>query len=149
MHLKIRVLTALLLLGLLATASNAFADQDSHPFAEAHYVIQVSQNDPARWKLAMNNAQNLLNYYGPSKVEVVIVAYGPGLKMLFKNAKSAQRVASVAAEGVQFDACHNTMKHMAKKLGHMPKINPAAKVVPAGVVRIGELQGKGYAYIKP
>jgi intracellular sulfur oxidation DsrE/DsrF family protein len=122
---------------------------DSHPFATAHYVLQVSEDDPARWNLAMNNAQNLQNAYGPDKVEVVIVAYGPGLKMLLKKAKTAKRVQSLSMGGVEFDACHNTMKHMAKKLGHMPAMNSVAKVVPGGVVRIGELEQKGYSYIKP
>ena len=143
----------LALLGLLtgpAVASAAGnAGSDSHPFATHHYVIQVSENNPARWTLAMNNAQNLLDYYGPSNVEVVVVAYGPGLKMLFKHSKVAKRVQSEAMEGIEFDACHNTMKNMARKLGHMPAINASAKVVPAGVVRIGQLEGKGFAYIKP
>ncbi len=89
------------------------------------------------------------NYYGPSEVQVVIVAYGPGVKMLFKDSEVASRVQSVAAEGVEFDACRNTMQSLAKKLGHLPEINPAATVVPAGVVVIGELQDKGFAYIKP
>ncbi len=146
-----KLLAALASLGLLAgpLTASAAAGSDSHPFAKHHYVIQVSENDPARWTLAMNNAQNLLNYYGPSEVQVVIVAYGPGLKMLFKNSKMASRVQSEAMEGVEFDACHNTMENMAKKLGHMPAINSSATVVPAGVVRIGELEGKGFAYIKP
>ena len=29
---------------------------EAHPFATAHYVLQVSEADPARWNLAMNNA---------------------------------------------------------------------------------------------
>ncbi len=138
---------ATVLLG-ITVASPVRADE-SHPFATAHYVLQVSQDDPARWKLAMNNAVNLQQHYGPDKVDVVIVAYGPGLKMLLKNAKTSKRVESLSAAGIEFDACHNTMKAMAKKLGHMPKLTPAAKVVPGGVIRIGELEQKGYSYIKP
>lgn len=148
-----KLLAGLAMIGLVAGPAAASAadssGSDSHPFAKYHYVIQVSEDNPGLWTLAMNNAQNLLNYYGPSDVQVVIVAYGPGLKMLFKNSKVASRVQSEAMEGIEFDACHNTMKNMARKLGHMPAINSSAKVVPAGVVRIGELEGKGFAYIKP
>jgi len=144
-----KILSALALFGLIAGPIVGVADDDSHPFATHHYVIQVSQDDSARWTLALNNAQNLLNHYGPSDVEVIVVTFGPGLHMLLKDSKVAQRVQSIAAEGVEFDACHNTMEGMAKKLGHMPVLNPAAKVVPAGVVRIGELEGKGFAYLKP
>ena len=143
------------ILGVTAVALGAVvmnpaqAAADSHPFATAHYVIQVSEGDPARWNLAMNNAHNLQQHYGPDKVEVIIVAYGPGLKMMLKNAKTAQRVESLTTDGIEFDACHNTMKAMAKKTGHMPKLASGVKIVPGGVVRIGELEQKGYSYIKP
>lgn len=149
MQVTPRFLATLMLLGLFTTAANAFADSDSHPFAKHHYVLQVSEADPARWNLALNNAQNLINHYGPSGVDVVIVAYGPGLKMLLKKSKVEKRVSSISSEGVSFDACHTTMKKMAKKLGHLPVLNPVASVVPGGVIRVGELEGKGYAYIKP
>jgi len=147
----VRFTSAIALAATLAGAAFAQPAQatEAHPFATAHYVIQVSEADPARWTLAMNNAMNLQQHYGPDKVDVVIVAYGPGLGLLLKNAKSAKRVQSLAADGVEFDACHNTMKGMARKLGHMPAMNSAAKVVPGGVVRIGDLEQKGYSYIKP
>ena len=132
-----------------AVMNPAQAASDAHPFATAHYVIQVSEGDPARWNLAMNNAVNLQKHYGPDKVDVVIVAYGPGLKMLLKKAKTATRVDSLAANGVEFDACHNTMKAMARKTGHMPMLASGAKIVPGGVIRIGQLEQKGYSYIKP
>lgn len=135
-------------LALLAAFSPAHAE-DNHPFATAHYVFQVSQGDPERWNLAMGNATNLQKYYGIDKVEIVIVAYGPGLRMLLKDSPVAERVRSLAIEGIEFDACGNTLDGMAHQLGHRPAVNPAAKVVPAGVVRIGELQQKGYIYVKP
>lgn len=142
-------LLALTVAFLTAPFTHAAQAGKGKPFATAHYVLQVSENDPARWTLAMNNAANLQQHFGPDKVDVVIVAYGPGLKMLLKKAKFAKRVQSLSKAGIEFDACHNTMKGMARKLGHMPAINSGATVVPAGVVRIGELQKKGYVYIKP
>ena len=38
---------------------------------------------------------------------------------------------------------------IAKKKGKEPKLVEGVKVVPAGVIRIMELQSKGYAYIRP
>ena len=119
------------------------------PFAEAHVVMQVDGDNPATWNLALNNAQNLLDYFGQEKVRIVIVAFGPGLKMLLKSSPVAGRIAAQNAEGVEFDACHNTMEAMAKKMGHMPVLVPDAVVVPAGVVRIMQLEKAGFAYIKP
>ncbi|MGC8806707.1 MAG: DsrE family protein [Thiomonas sp.] len=119
------------------------------PFVEHKVVLQVSENNLERWQLVLNNAQNLLDYFGQEKVRVVIVAYGPGLLMLLKDSPVAQRISSENAEGVEFDACHNTMEGMAKKLGHLPVLVPSAVVVPAGVVRIMQLEKAGFAYIKP
>ncbi|MGC9163084.1 MAG: DsrE family protein [Thiomonas sp.] len=119
------------------------------PFAEHKVVLQVSDDNIQRWQLVLNNAQNLLDYFGQQKVRVVVVAYGPGLLMLLKNSPVAQRIAAEDAEGVEFDACHNTMEGMAKKLGHLPVLVPQAVIVPAGVVRIMQLEHAGFAYIKP
>ena len=47
------------------------------------------------------------------------------------------------------DACHNTMEGMAKKLGHLPELVPQAVIVPAGVVRIMQLEHAGFEYLKP
>ena len=82
-------------------------------------------------------------------VDVVVVAYGPGLTLLTKQNKQAQRVQSLAMQGIHFNACGNTMKLIAKKKGKKPQIVEGVKVVPAGVARIAELQGEGYAYIRP
>ncbi len=41
------------------------------------------------------------------------------------------------------------MKGMAKKEGKAPVLVSEAKQVPSGVVRLMELQEKGYTYIRP
>jgi intracellular sulfur oxidation DsrE/DsrF family protein len=120
-----------------------------HPFAKAHVVIQVSQDDPARWHLVLNNVQNMLNYLGEDQIQIVVVSYGPGLKMLLPKSRMGRRIAALSNEGVEFDACHNTMEHMARKLGHMPTLVPDAVIVPAGVIRIVQLESHGFTYIKP
>lgn len=120
-----------------------------HPFAKAHVVVQVSQDDPARWHLVLNNVANMLQYMGEDRIHIVVVSYGPGLKMLLHNSKAGKRIASLSQEGVEFDACHNTMEGMARKLGHMPVLVPQAVIVPAGVIRIVQLQNHGFTYIKP
>lgn len=120
-----------------------------HGFAKHHVVIQVSQGNPARWHLVLNNAQNVLDAFGSDEVQVVVVAYGPGLKMLLANSPDAEQISSMDEEGIEFDACHNTMEAMARKLGHMPKLVPEAVIVPGGIVRIMQLESHGFDYIKP
>ncbi|HJM48843.1 MAG TPA: hypothetical protein QGF63_03245 [Alphaproteobacteria bacterium] len=52
-------------------------------------------------------------------------------------------------EGLVFSACGNTMKKMVKKTGTQPVLIDGIKVVQAGVLRIMELQQKGWAYVRP
>lgn len=119
------------------------------PFAKRHVVMQVSQDNPHRWNLTLNNAQNMEQFFGNDEVRIVVVAYGPGLKMLLAGSPVASRIKSLDAGGVEFDACHNTMEHMAKKLGHLPKLVSQAVIVPGGVIRIMQLEHAGFDYIKP
>ena len=65
----------------------AFAQQ------KQRVVIQVSDTDPAKWNLALNNARNVQQDLGKDNVQVEIVAYGPGLAMLKAESKVADRLA--------------------------------------------------------
>ncbi len=119
-------------------------------------VIQVDQNDPAVMNLALNNARNLLDYYRDKKedVDVEIVAYGPGLHMLRDDTSPVKdRIKELAnvsfPSKIVFSACNNTKQGMEKREGHPITIIPQATIVPAGVVRIMELQEQGYSYVKP
>lgn len=131
---------------LFVSAPALAADQS---LAEYKYVLHISDMDPSKQELILNNARNLLDAYPPGDVEVEIVAYGPGLRLMFAENVNAQRLDSLSQSGVKFTACGNTLKGMAKLLGEEPKLNPAATVVPGGIVRIGELVKQGYIYVKP
>lgn len=122
-----------------------------HPLSAAarKVVVQVSVDYPERWNLALNNVGALQRFFGNDKVQIVLVAFGPGLRMLFKDSPAAARIAELDAAGVEFDACNNTLQGMAKAMGHVPELLPAAVIVPAGVVRIMQLEGAGFAYIRP
>ena len=132
---------------LVAAATPALSADQGSP--EYKYVLHISDMDPSKQDLILNNVQNLLNAYPPGDVEVEVVAYGPGLRLMFAENVNAQRISDLALNGVKFSACGNTLKGMAKLLGEEPKLNPTATVVPGGIVRIGELVHKGYIYVKP
>jgi hypothetical protein len=125
--------------------------------AKAHrVVIQVDQNDPAVMNLALNNARNVLDFYREKNedIEAEIVAYGPGLNMLREDTSPVKdrikELSSVSFPSkIVFSACNNTKQAMEAREGHPITIVPQAGIVPAGVVRIMELQEQGYSYIKP
>jgi hypothetical protein len=55
-------------------------------------VMQVSDNDPAKWNLALNNARNLQTDLGAANVDIEIVAYGPGIGMLKSESVVGNRI---------------------------------------------------------
>ena len=146
--------TALTLGAVAATAARA---EESKPGSKSHrVVIQVDQNDPAIMNLSLNNVRALLDYYRDKHEDVAIelVAYGPGLNMLREDTSPVKdRIKELAdvsfPSKIVFSACHNTMEGMEKREGHPIQIVAQAGVVPAGVVRIMELQEQGYSYVKP
>src|SRR5690349_8805053 len=74
-------------------------------------VFQVSDNDPAKWNLALNNARNVQHDLGKDNVQIEIVAYGPGLQMLKAESKVAPRLAQALDRSVGLMACENTMRN--------------------------------------
>ncbi len=119
------------------------------PFADARVVLQISDPNPFKQTLVLNVAQNLLKFYGPDRVDIEVVAFGPGLRLMFKDNAQAGRIAALADQGVRFSACENTIANMGEKLGHEPALNPDAKIVPAGIVRLIQLNQAGYFVAKP
>jgi uncharacterized protein len=119
-------------------------------------VIQVDQNDAEVMNLALNNVKNILEMYRTKNEEAVveIVAYGPGLHMLRDDTSPVKDRIKQLAElsypsALTFSACNNTKEGMEKREGHPITIIPQATLVPAGVVRIMELEEQGYSYVKP
>jgi len=138
----------ILMLALMASLST-FASEESKPFAEKRIVLQISDPNPFKQTLVLNVANNLVKHYGQDKVDIEIVAFGPGLRLLFEENVNVGRIDRLVDSGIQFSACENTIAGMSKKLGHAPALNPVATHVSAGVVRIIELVDKGYQLIKP
>ena len=50
---------------------------------------------------------------------------------------------------IQFSACNNTKEGVEKKEGHPINVLSEATIVPSGVVRLMELQEKGWSYVRP
>ena len=109
-------------------------------------VIQVSDNDPAKWNLALNNAKNVQADLGAANVEIELVAYGPGIAMIKAGSPVAMRIDEATLTGMKVVACENTMTNMKLTRADMLK---GLEYVPAGVVEIMRLQQQGWAYVRP
>lgn len=130
---------------------------DAAETAKPHRIaIQVDQNDPALFNLILNNVSNATEYYNRKgeSVQIEVVAFGPGLNMLREDKSTVKDRIKRIAEGsspskVTFSVCGNTRQAMEKAEGHPVPLVPEATVVPAGVVRLSELQEDGWSYIRP
>jgi uncharacterized protein len=130
----------------LALALGGCAVPQGGVHANNRVVIQVSDNDPARWNLALNNAKNLQADLGAANVEIEIVAYGPGLNMVKAGSAVASRIDESVLGGVNIVACENTM---ANQKVTKDQIIPGVAYVGAGVVEIMRRQQQGWAYLRP
>jgi intracellular sulfur oxidation DsrE/DsrF family protein len=117
-------------------------------------VVQVDVNDPAVMNLALNNVSNVAQHYSAlgQKVEIEVVAYGPGLHMLRDDTSPVKaRIKSMTETMPQlaFSACGNTRENMTRAEAKDIPLISQAKVVEAGVVRLMELQERGWSYLRP
>ena len=143
--LQLILIGAVVLISGYASAS----DNTNKPFAEKHVVLQISNSDVQKQTHVLNVANNLQKHYGPDKIDIEIVAFGPGLRLLLKDNSNSGRIQGLVDSGVRFAACENTLAAMTRIIGEEPALNPNAIHVSAGVVRIMDLVEDGYTLVKP
>lgn len=99
--------------------------------------------------------RTLRNYMDTApNTEIIAVAVGDGVNFLMDGAKDKKNpdieygplVSDLVAKGVKFEVCELTLRAMEIKKDEFVM---DAGFTPSGVVRIGQLQGQGYGYIKP
>ncbi len=95
--------------GWMQPAASIAADRPAGADARHKVIFQVSDNDPRKWNLALNNVKNVQEDLGRDNVEIELVAYGPGLPMLKLDSEVANRIGDALAQGVKIMACENTM----------------------------------------
>ncbi|MBL8490573.1 MAG: DsrE family protein [Rhodocyclaceae bacterium] len=135
---RLAAVAALTACALPATAQNAPPPAD-------RVLLQVSDEDPKKWNLTLNNARNIQADL-KGQVAIEIVAYGPGIGMLKADALVANRVIDAMAAGIQVVACENTMTN--QKITKDDMLGGIG-YVQAGVVEIMRKQQAGWAYIRP
>lgn len=87
------------------------------------------------------------------RAKIVVVTHNEGVDFLLRGATDAQghayadTVAKLAARGVQFRVCNNTLN-----VRHIPPtaVIAQASLVPSGIAEVGRLERQeGYTYLKP
>ncbi|MER8571235.1 DsrE family protein [Mesorhizobium sp. M1338] len=122
---------------------------------------QAATIEPARQKVAYHLSDvekvnfvlgNIKNHYDGTggDVDIVLVVHGPALAAFKSKGISAAisgRFAGLVRQGLESHACANTMQGMDITLADLLAGFHAAD--KGGVVKLAELQGQGYAYLRP
>jgi uncharacterized protein len=146
--LAMAVLALLLFFGAASRGAWAQSASPAQVRSPEHYrvVMQVSDDDQAKWNLVLNNARNIQAKLGQKNVDIEIVAYGPGLSMLLGQSKVGLRLSEALDHGIGLLACEMTMQ--ASQFSK-DDLYDRVGTVPAGVVHIMQRQREGWAYLRP
>ncbi len=121
-----------------------FEDDSTH-----HIVYQLNKADSRYISHILFSAGEMLRKYGDD-IEIVVAVFAEGIHLLARHPRRAiprdlqQKAASLAAYGVAFHACNNTLKSLRWT---EEDLFDFARVVPIGVDDIMQLQEKGFTYI--
>lgn len=141
--------------GAALTATGLAAATAAEP-ARHRIALHVGSGDPVMMQVALHNVAAAAAFYAArgETVAIELVANGPGYIMLRAD-KSPVKEQLAATQRkypfVVFSACQNTRRGMAAAEGKRPQDIPelpGVTDVPAGVVRLAELQTQHYAYIR-
>lgn len=133
----------------IAVAQAAPPTSESKPFAEHFLALQISDDSADAQDHILSIAANMLEYYGPDRIAIEVVAFGPGIHLLFADNPRAERIASLVSQGVRFDGCMKTIETITRETGKKPVMNPHMTPVDAGVARLLELTENGYTLVRP
>jgi intracellular sulfur oxidation DsrE/DsrF family protein len=120
------------------------------PFAEARVVLQLSDAGSDLQSRVLNVANNLIKHYGgPDFIDIEIVAFGPGIELLYVDNANQERISSLAANGVRFIGCMNTVDTIERSTGTRPQLNALTIPVQTGVAHLLERTAQGFVVVKP
>ena len=137
----------LLFFSILSFADTEYAEPKPSFDNPRKIVFAVTEDSPHALDHVLSVANNVLKFYGPSNVQMKIVAYSKGIKLLNKrNNSTAVRVDALMQYEVEFVACGNTMRTLKIKKEDLIE---GSVIVTAGVVELLESVKKGWIYIKP
>lgn len=140
------LLRAVALLPVAAAVGSAHA-QSTPTGDKLRLLIHVSENDAARWGMALANAKNAQDAVGgPEKVDIEIVSNGPSVLLLRSDSPIAARIDEASKSGVKVVACETAMRVMKLQKSDM---QASVAFVPAGIIELANRQQAGWAYVRP
>ena len=149
MHRRNILWGAISAFGAAFAAARANAATEATPPAKLKVVYHL--NDLDKVSFALGNIQNHFDGVGgPDHVTIALVVHGQALRAFHTAAANpdiSKRVGQFSKAGLELAACGNTMKSQNVVLKDLlPGFIADER---GGVVRIAELQSRGYLYLRP
>lgn len=113
--------------------------------AKERVLLQVTDSDPKRWNLILTTAKQLTAELGEGKVDIVIIAIGPGVNMFKEGSDVSNRIENAVARRISLIACGSSMK--ALNLDE-DDLSSHVHIVHSGVVEVIKRQRAGWAYLR-
>ena len=115
----------------------------------SHRAIASAYRNPT---LPMIISLNIAQSYARKneKVQIEVVANGPGIKLFRADTSPLQQVLAVLRQtipNVVFSMCDSSRLIAEHKEGHPIALIPGARLVPFGIGRVVELQESGWSYV--
>ena len=110
-------------------------------------VFSIDSSDKKEINHVLSTVNNVMKFYRPENVEVVVVAYGQGIKSLLKKGDKEVlvRVKALMTYDIEFIACGNSMRTL--KIDKKEMLEDIG-FATAGIVEIIERKLQGFTYIK-
>jgi len=111
-------------------------------------IMKLNKKDKSYANHLLGTIYNILKEYPDGALKVVVIAYGPGMRVLKKDydKKTLSRIKSLMEYDVEFIGCINTMQTMNwKKKDFIEDIS----FVQAGIVEVIERQAHGFIDATP
>lgn len=112
-------------------------------------VVHVNFAQTTHERAGLENVTDMLEAARAAGLEadIEVVCHGDGIRLVEKaRTELAAEVAALAAQGVRFVACQNTLRKRSLRPEHLL---PGVATVPSGAYELVARQQAGYAYFKP
>lgn len=123
-----------------------FADPPPGFDTPRQIILQLTSDNESTVNNVLWNAINLQKFYGFDNVQIAIVAYGDGMKALYKDSPVADRIENQLKFNIEYIGCKNTMDTTDRA---PDDLIDGVGWVQAGISAIVERQLQGWVYIAP
>lgn len=129
-----------------AQAKHAMADPEPSMDNPRKVLVSLNFNDEKKVSSLLYNVINIQKAYGQDNLEITVVGWGPGVRVLLKDSPVRARIESQMQYDIRFVACGNTLK----TIGISPdNLIEGVNLVDAGLPEIIERELMGWSVIWP